>query len=63
MTPAIEIRNERIAEFYAKHKICRLSLFGSVMRPDFRPESDSDVLAEFEAGVGRGLFRTCPART
>ena len=56
MTPAIEIRNERIAEFCAKHRIRRLSLFGSVMRPDFRPESDIDVLVEFEAGAAVGFF-------
>lgn len=56
MTPAIEIPNERIAEFCAQHRIRRLSLFGSVLRPDFRPESDIDVLVEFEPGATVGFF-------
>jgi predicted nucleotidyltransferase len=54
--PAIEIHTDRVAEFCAKHRIRRLALFGSVLRPDFRPESDVDVLAEFEVGVAVGYF-------
>jgi predicted nucleotidyltransferase len=46
----IEIPKERIAEFCQRHHIRRLSLFGSVLREDFRPESDVDVLVEFEPG-------------
>jgi predicted nucleotidyltransferase len=46
----IEIPKERIAEFCRRHHIRRLSLFGSVLREDFRPESDVDVLVEFEPG-------------
>ncbi len=56
MTPAIEIRTDRIAEFCERHRIRRLSLFGSVLRSDFRPESDVDVLAEFEEGTSVGYF-------
>ena len=56
MTPAIEIHNERIAEFCAQHRIRRLTLFGSLLRPDFRPESDIDVLVEFEPGAAVGFF-------
>ena len=56
VTPAIEIHNDRIAEFCARHRIRRLALFGSVLRPDFRPESDVDVLVEFEPGASIGYF-------
>jgi predicted nucleotidyltransferase len=40
-----------------KHHIKRLALFGSVLRADFRPESDVDVLVEFDAGHVPGFFR------
>lgn len=46
----IEIDRERIAEFCRGHGIGRLAFFGSVLRDDFRPESDVDVLVEFEPG-------------
>ena len=39
---------ETVAAFCRQHGIRRLSLFGSVLRDDFRPESDIDVLVEFE---------------
>lgn len=39
---------ERVAAFCRKHHIRRLALFGSVLRSDFRPDSDVDVLVEFE---------------
>ena len=41
---------DRIAEFCRRHHIARFSLFGSVLREDFRPESDIDVLIQFEPG-------------
>ncbi len=46
----IAIDKKRIAEFCRKHHIRKLSLFGSVLRDDFRPDSDVDVLVEFEPG-------------
>jgi predicted nucleotidyltransferase len=45
----------RIARFCRKHHIRRLSLFGSVLREDFRPDSDVDVLVEFEPAHIPGL--------
>ena len=39
-----------------KHHIRKLSLFGSVLREDFGPESDLDVLVEFEPGQIVGLL-------
>ncbi len=43
----IDVDRERIAEFCRRWKITELSLFGSVLRDDFRPESDVDVLVVF----------------
>ena len=48
---------EQIAEFCERHHIRRLSLFGSVLREDFGPRSDIDVLVEFEPGHVPGFFR------
>jgi len=45
-----------IAEFCQKHHIRKLSLFGSVLRDDFRPDSDIDVLVEFEPDAKVSLF-------
>lgn len=45
-----------IADFCRRHHIRRLSLFGSVLRGDFSPESDIDVLVEFEPGHVPGFF-------
>jgi len=53
----IDILREDIAEFCRKHHIRKLSLFGSVLREDFRPESDVDVLVEFEPGHIPGFIR------
>jgi hypothetical protein len=51
----ITIDQEKIAEFCRRHHIRRLALFGSVLREDFTPESDVDVLVEFEPGHVPGL--------
>lgn len=53
----VGIPEDRIAEFCQRHHIRRMSLFGSVLRDDFRPDSDLDVLVEFEEGRSPGLFR------
>lgn len=53
----IEIPKEEIAEFCQRNHIRKLSLFGSVLRDDFRPDSDVDVLVEFEPGHVPGLIR------
>lgn len=45
----------RLAEFCRRNHIRRLSLFGSVLRDDFGPDSDVDILVEFEAGHVPGL--------
>ena len=51
----IEIPKDRIAEFCLRHHIRKLALFGSVLRDDFQPGSDVDVLVEFEPDFVPGL--------
>lgn len=46
----IAIPEDSIGEFCRQRHIRWLALFGSVLRDDFRPESDIDVLVEFEPG-------------
>jgi uncharacterized protein len=55
MATKIPIDRQRIAEFCRRHHIRRLAFFGSVLRSDFGPESDVDVLVEFEPGHVPGL--------
>lgn len=52
----IAVDQERIADFCRRHHIRRLAFFGSVLRDDFRPDSDVDVLVEFELDYRLGLF-------
>ena len=56
MSLRIEIDHQRIAEFCRRNRISRLSFFGSVLRDDFGPESDVDVLVQFEPGCIPSLF-------
>ncbi len=51
----IDIPSEAIAGFCGRHHIRRLGLFGSVLRDDFTPDSDLDVLVEFDDGHTPGL--------
>ncbi len=55
--PRIPIPTAELADYCRRHRIRRLSLFGSVLREDFRSESDVDVLVEFEPEARVGLFR------
>ncbi len=57
MSVQIPIDRNQVAEFCRRHHIRRLSLFGSVLRDDFRPDSDVDVLVEFEPEAVVGLIR------
>lgn len=50
MSPRIAIDRARIADYCGRHHIRRFALFGSVLRDDFGPDSDVDVLVEFEPG-------------
>jgi predicted nucleotidyltransferase len=51
----IEIPHDRIVDFCRRHHIRRLALFGSVLRDDFTPDSDVDVLVEFDEGKTPGF--------
>lgn len=55
MNSQLSVSKDALAAFCRKHGIKRLSLFGSALREDFGPESDVDVLVEFEPGRIPGL--------
>ena len=48
MSAKIDIPKEEIAAFCQRNHIRRMALFGSVLRDEFTPESDVDVLVEFD---------------
>jgi predicted nucleotidyltransferase len=57
--PQIPIDRDQIARFGRKWLITELALFGSVLREDFRPDSDVDVLVRFAPQARWGLFDLC----
>ena len=56
MNAQISVSREELAAFCLEHGVRQLSVFGSVLREDFGPESDIDVLVEFEPDRTPGLF-------
>lgn len=55
-TPSrLQLDREAVAQFCRRHHVRRSALFGSVLRDDFTPQSDVDVLVEFEPGHVPGL--------
>ena len=54
--PRIPIDREKIVDFCRRWKITEFALFGSVLRDDFRPESDVDVLVSFVPDTRYSLF-------
>ena len=56
MSIKIRLDREKIAGFCRKWKITELALFGSVLRDDFKPHSDVDVLVTFAADAQWTLF-------
>ena len=57
MGTKISIDRQKITEFCHRHHIRKLALFGSVLRDDFRLDSDVDVLVEFEPKHTPGFIR------
>jgi hypothetical protein len=57
MPVQVEVDRAKVAEFCRSHHVRRLALFGSVLGDGFGPESDVDVLVEFEPGHVPGLIR------
>jgi predicted nucleotidyltransferase len=53
----VNITREQIADFCQKNRIKRLAFFGSVLRDDFGPDSDLDVLVDFEPEAHVGLMK------
>lgn len=57
MSIHIAVDSDAVARFCAEHHIKRLAFFGSVLRDDFRSDSDVDVLVVFEEDHEPGLMR------
>jgi predicted nucleotidyltransferase len=55
-TLPVQLPTQQIEAFCVRNHIRKLSLFGSILTPRFRPESDIDMLVEFEPGRVPGLF-------
>ena len=55
-TLPVEIPRQAVAAFCQRHHIRKISLFGSILTDRFSPESDIDMLVEFEPGSGPGLL-------
>ena len=55
MNKIIVVSKDKIAAFCRRHHVRKLALFGSVLRDDFRADSDVDVLVEFDPGHVPGL--------
>ncbi|MFH0814188.1 MAG: nucleotidyltransferase family protein [Pseudomonadota bacterium] len=53
----IELPQEEMAEFCKRNHIRKLSIFGSVLRGEFQPDSDVDLLVEFDPEYIPGLIR------
>ena len=54
--PQVELAQDKIVAFCRRNQVRTLSLFGSVLREDFGPESDIDVLVEFEENARIGFM-------
>lgn len=54
--PRVKIPREPIAAFCERWGVAELALFGSVLRDDFRPDSDIDIMVKFKAGRRPKLF-------
>jgi hypothetical protein len=55
MSSKVSVDQEQLAEFCRQNGVRRLAVFGSALRDDFGPDSDVDVLIEFEPGRTPGL--------
>lgn len=59
---AIALPMEKIAEFCDRWQVTEFALFGSILRDDFRPDSDIDILVTFAPTAKRGLTETLQMR-
>ena len=58
----LTVPHDELAEFCRQNHIRHLGLFGSILREDFRPDSDVDVLVELEPGAQVTLFTLVETR-
>jgi hypothetical protein len=56
MPAVVSIDHQAVADFCRRWKVAELALFGSVLRDDFRPDSDVDMLVTFADGAGWSLL-------
>lgn len=56
MNPVIPIPESELTQFCQRYRVKRLSLFGSALRKDFNPQSDVDLLVEFELDAAVGFL-------
>jgi predicted nucleotidyltransferase len=56
ISPKVEVSEEASASFCDRWKITEFALFGSILRDDFRPDSDVDVLVIFAPDAKWSLF-------
>lgn len=56
IAPGVDLDAEALATFCRSNAIRRLAVFGSALRDDFRPDSDVDLLVEFEPGRAPGMM-------
>jgi hypothetical protein len=56
ISPHLAMSREEVAEFCQRNHIRKLSIFGSILTDRFRPESDIDLLVEFEPAAKVSLF-------
>ena len=56
MNLSVSVPTDALAAFCRKHGITRLAVFGSALRADFKPESDVDVLVDFDPERVPGLL-------
>lgn len=61
--PAIDLPMDRIAEICQRYHVTKLELFGSILRNDFRPDSDVDFLVTLEEDAQIGLFEFIDLQT
>ncbi|MFM9160260.1 MAG: nucleotidyltransferase family protein, partial [Dolichospermum sp.] len=61
-TSAIDLPMDEIQNFCNKWQVIEFALFGSVLRDDFRPDSDIDILINFSPNAKRGLTETIQMR-
>jgi predicted nucleotidyltransferase len=53
---SLDLHEPLLADFCRRWKVRELAVFGSALREDFRPDSDVDLLVEFEPGASVGFL-------